>query len=112
MTLKTDPNNYLIPATQAKRCKGLYYIRREKEYTGLHHGNRELMYTLELCREKRKEVLISWFWHRSILRDCWIVKPECKLQDVWQKAELENTFVHVKESEELVKMIEKALELS
>lgn len=111
--MDTNLNDYLIPASQAKRAKGFFYIRAEKQSIGDGKGTRELRYTLELCREKRKHTLIGWYWHRSDVYDCWIVKPECKIQNVWiQHSKFEHSYQSVATLDEIREMMKKALELS
>lgn len=104
-----DINDYLIPATTAKRFKNLYYIRYEKEYTGGINGERENRYTLELCKKKAGDELIGELWHRSNLWDCWIVKSECKVQDYWPKRPIENTFESISDKEEVKRLLQLAL---
>lgn len=111
ITIKIDLNDYLIPATQCRKFKGKYYIRFEDEYTGDFLNNPiEKKYTLELCREKRGDRLISWWHKRSSLHNCWVVKDELKLYEVWEKSglSLENSFAHV-DKETVKKFMEEAL---
>ena len=109
--IKIDLNDYLIPATQAKKFKGLYYIRHEEEYTGDLSNPRKLMFTLELCKKKIGDLLVSEYWKRSSLHKCWIVKPELKIQEYWTSSgtEMPNNFSHVETKEEVKKFMEMAL---
>ena len=108
--VKINLNDYLIPATEAKRFKGLYYIRAEKEYTGDLEFPRVLMYTLEKCRSKNMDDLVSEYWKRTPLYKCWIVKPDCRIQEYWTRnGELPDNFIHVETKEEIKKFMEMAL---
>ena len=104
-----NANDYLIPATEAKRFTGLYYIRAEEEYTGNLNHQKELRYTLELCKKKIGDNLVSELWKRTPLHRCWIVKPECRIQDHWTQLPYINTFVSVQTKEDVRKIIEKTI---
>ncbi len=110
ITIKIDLNDYLIPATQCKRLKNKYYIRFEEEYTGDLTNPREKLYTLEFCRGKKGDKLVSWWNKRSYLHNCWIVKDEMNLHETWDKSglSLENSFAHV-DKETVKKFMEEAL---
>jgi len=109
-----DLNDYLIPATQAKRFKGLYYIRYEEEYTGDLNNPRKPMYTLELCNFKRGDNLVSGYYKRTPLSKCWMVKPDLKIHEHWTKEgiDMPNRFSHVETKEEVKKFMEMALQYS
>lgn len=109
-----DLNDYLIPATQAKKFKGLYYIRYEEEYTGDLNNPRKPMYTLEFCRSKKADELVSEYHKRTPLYKCWMVKRELKIQEYWTPngLSLPNNFIHIETKEEVKKFMEMALKYS
>ena len=108
--IKVDLNDYLVLGTQSKKFKGMYYIRFEDEYTGDLDNPRKPMYTLEFCRAKRGDELISEYYKRTPLHKCWIVKPDCRIQEYWTRnGELPDNFIHVETKEEIKKFMEMAL---
>lgn len=112
--IKVDLNDYLIPATKAKRFKGLYYIRVEEEYTGDLKSPRKEMYTLERCKGKRGDELISEYYKRTPIHKCWIVKPELKIEEYWTKSgsNLPESFSHIEDVEEVKSFMSSALMFS
>lgn len=112
--IKIDLNDYLIPATQAKRFKGLYYIRYEEEYTGDPNNPRKMMHTLEKCRAKKGEELISEYYKRTPLYKCWMVDPALKIQEFWNLngLSLKDNFAHIETKEEVKNIMEMALKYS
>lgn len=112
--IKIDLNDYLIPATKSKKFKGRYYIRYEEEYTGDLNNPRKPMYTLELCKKKNGDELVSEYHKRSPLHKCWIVKPELKIQEHWtlNGLNLPNNFSHIETKEEVKRFMEMALKFS
>ena len=109
-----DLNDYLIPASQAKRFKGLYYIRYEEEYTGDLNNPRKPMYTLEICKSKKGDELVSEYYKRTPLYKCWMIRPDLKIHEYWTKEgkEMPNKFSHVETKEEIKKFMEMALQYS
>lgn len=112
--IKVDLNDYIIPAMESKKFKGLYYIRYEEEYTGDLNNPRKPMYTLELCKMKKGSELVSEYYKRTPLHKCWMVKPELKIQEYWTPngLSLPNNFIHIETKEEVKKFMEMALKYS
>lgn len=65
-----------IPATQAKRFVGLYYVTKKPQYTGGVNGERKELYRLEKCQAVKSGELCGQAWDRTPKYHCWIVPPE------------------------------------